>query len=58
MSLKLIAFSWQFLTPSPHPSPDISLSFDRVELGGQRKLGNQDGGQSRWRLMMAMFIFK
>ena len=43
MSLKLIAFSWQLLTASPHPSPHISLSFDRVELGDQGKLENQDG---------------
>ena len=59
MSLKLIAFSWKLLTASCHPSPNISLCFDRLELGDQGKLGNQDGGQSRWRLVVApMFIFK
>ena len=46
------------LIASPHPSPDIFLSFDRVELGDQGKLGNQDGALS-WRLIMApLFNFK
>ena len=42
MSLKLIVFSWQLLTASPHPSPNICLSFYRVGLGDQ--------GELRWRL--------
>ena len=45
MSLKLIVFSWQLLTASPHPSPNICLSFYRVGLGDQ--------GELRWRLKMA-----
>ena len=45
MSLKLIVFSWQLLIASPHPSPNICLSFYRVELGDQ--------GKPRWRLIMA-----
>ena len=47
MSLKLIAFSWKLLSSSPHPSHNISLSFDRVELGDQ--------GEPRWRLKIAPY---
>ena len=39
MSLKLIVFSWQLLTASPHPSPNVCLSFYRVGLGDQGELG-------------------
>ena len=44
MSLKLIAFflATHHRLTSPLP-PNISLSFDRVELGDQGKLENQDG---------------
>ena len=37
MFLKLIAFSWQLLSSSPYPSPNISLIFDRVKLKDQGK---------------------
>ena len=36
-------FAWQ-----PHPSPNITLSFYRVELGDQGK----PSGKPRWRLMI------
>ena len=41
MSLKLIVFSWQLLTASPHPSPKhLRTVFTEWSLGTR---GNQDG---------------